>query len=98
MALKEFSDQIGKENIVILASFSKPRDLVIFNRVHNIEYDIYNLEFKKINEEIEDWGSPFLFILNYKLETELIFIPLKEIPELLHSYLEIITYRFFSED
>ena len=46
--LKALSNQIGKDKIIILASYSKPRDLSVLIRINEIEFPVYNLKFQPI--------------------------------------------------
>jgi len=93
--LKKIGETIGKENVIILTSYRNLRYLKLLKQQNNIDFSIYNINDTNLNFPTVLKNIPFLFIINSKLEAELVFIPEKTIPELSYQYYEIIKKRYF---
>lgn len=93
--LKKIGETIGKENVVVLTSYRNLRYLKLLKQQNNIDFSIYNINDTHLNFPTVLENIPFLFIINSKLEAELVFIPEKTIPELSLQYYKIVKKRFF---
>ena len=93
--LKKYSNEIGVNNIIILAQYSNIRDLAVFIRVNDIKSPVYKINNNKLGLLIDKYDSPYLFVTNRNMIANQIFIPLKEIPNLSEMYYEIIITRYF---
>lgn len=52
---------------------------------------------KQLNLPVEASNVPFLFVLDNQLKVELLFVPVKEIPELTEEYFNSIKYRLWNK-
>lgn len=95
-ALNKYIDIYGSENILILSQYNKLRNLNIFKRINNIKLSVFNLATIISNMEIEKAGLPYFFIIDSHLTTKDFFIPIKEIDNYTHSFLEKIHSKYFS--
>ena len=90
--LKNIAKSIGSKNIILLASMSGINDLKIFNQTHHLNYPIYDISSELLfNNEIERLSSPYLFLTDETLNTEMIFLPEKTLPNLSKIYYEKIS-------
>lgn len=58
---KAFIDRLKEDDFLILSTYNNLRDLILFRRLNQIDYDIYNIESLKL--PIEDANTPYLFVL-----------------------------------
>lgn len=84
-------------NIVILASYFEERNYVLFKKLNNIQYPIYNIKSNKLNLPIEENKVPFLFVIDSTLTANCVFIPEKSMPLRTKNYLEIIKRKYFGK-
>lgn len=97
-SLAGFSDRIGEENVIIMASYHNRRDLFVWKRLNNIRYNVFQVPHDQMGLEIEKKNIPFVFILlpgNGAVHQ--IFLPMKENTERTRVYLEFIARRFFDK-
>ena len=60
--LKQVASNIGKENIIILATYNSIRDLAVFKRINHLDLPIYNIPQNVFSTD--QVGGTFLFIAN----------------------------------
>lgn len=87
--LKNISDKIGKDKVILLTSYDNRRDLMVILNEFNLDFKSYNIsidEFSKYNNSIENLGIPYVFEINADGEVEMLFFPLKETPEISKLY------------
>lgn len=97
-SLAEFSDRIGEQNVIIMASYHNRRDLFVWKRLNNIRYNVFQVPHDQMGLEIERKNIPFVFILlPGKGAVHQIFLPMKENTERTRVYLEYISRRFFDK-
>ncbi len=58
--LRNYLDTIGSRRIVIFTYYTNPRDLMIFRRLNNIHFNIYNVE--NLNIPMEKFQFPYFFV------------------------------------
>ena len=95
--LKNLEKEIGRENIIIIASYNDPKHLNLFRRINQVEAEIYNIGEGKLNIPLETANAPFLFVLDPSLITKTVFMPSKEIPEMSETYYKLIISKFFKK-
>jgi hypothetical protein len=91
--LKKASEIIGSENIIILANYDSPRDLIQFRRMNQIDFKVLNL--RDIEFTAVDKSLPYYFILDESLSLKLLYIPIKGDISLTQQYFEKINKRYF---
>jgi len=95
--LAVYKEYIEDENILILATGKNLARLRIYlekYKLDNIQV-LYTLE--QTNIPIERYDFPYFYILNSDMKTQLVFLPIKEIPDLTKRYLDIIHLRFLDK-
>ncbi|HCT30765.1 MAG TPA: hypothetical protein DIW31_08520 [Bacteroidales bacterium] len=95
-SLNKLAYKIGKENIIILASYKAIANMTKFKRINKLDMSIYNVD--SIGLPLEKENIPFYFIIDQNKKTKLTFVPYKEFPSLTEKYFELIQNRFFSEN
>lgn len=63
---------------------------------YNIDYEVYSI--KTLGLPIEQSNVPFLFLLNPDMTVELIFAPIKELPDLTKNYFNMLKHRFWLDE
>ena len=93
--LKMIGSIIGNEKIVLLTSYTKLRDLAAFIRINDIQFRVYNLNYKPLGLETDLYeGLPFLFLLNDNYQIESVHFPNSELPEFTDEFLNYILTKF----
>ena len=77
-----------KQQIAILSSYRERRKFVLFNRNNRIEFPFFRIPQDAFNWILEDYGSPYYFVLHPDLTVSHIYIPDTTFPELNKQYLE----------
>lgn len=95
--LENASEKIGKENIILLVSFRKLRDITALIRIHQIDFKLYNLNFRPIGIPVEDYNVPFVFLADNTYKINHLFIPSKEINNLSDMYYDIIYNKYYND-
>jgi hypothetical protein len=90
--LKQLASSIGKENIVLLATYSSIRDLAVFKRINHLDLPIYNIPQNVFSTD--QVGGTFLFIANTQQKAFMPFIPDKEDGNLSLEYYKFIAPLF----
>lgn len=94
--LRKYTNLIGVNNIIILASYNRHNDLISFKRINKlIPFAFYNTNFKALNLPIEDIGIPYFFIIDEKLNCNNIFPIDPEIPEYIDMYFKTIITKYY---
>jgi hypothetical protein len=92
--LKKNENAIGKENIVLLASYNELNMLNIFKDAYKIDYTIYNIS--NLELPVERANIPFFLIIDKSYYTRNIYIPKEEFPAALtEQYLSIVKGKYF---
>lgn len=90
---KRLSDEVGKEKIIILASYTENRFLKFFKKEKKIQNRFFNLSEKRLGIELDAKDLPYLFIMNNDKIINLAFVPQKAIPLSTERYFELIKSR-----
>jgi hypothetical protein len=88
--LKQLAEEVGKEKILILSSYSNHRDLLLFKRINQIDLEVYNLNETKLDISVEEVNIPYMFLLDNDFRAKFVFIPEKTMPQLTDNYLLLI--------
>lgn len=92
--VKEISNEIGSENVLILSSYERDSDLLVFKRLNKLNLPIYNRKDDNLGLQI-DYSKVSVFLLDSaSYKTEIFFIPEKETPKLSDKYYSTIK-RYF---
>lgn len=86
--VNRFSNEVGKDKIVILAQYESKRDYKNFVRVNQIKMPIYHLQDSLC--KADDLSIPYLFVLEDNMTTSNFFLPRKEFPTITEQYLQAI--------
>jgi len=81
-----FSKEYPK--IAILSSYASRRQYVMFIKANRIELPFYRIPQDAFDWKLEDYGSPYYFVLHPDLTVSHIYIPDTTFPELNKQYLE----------
>ncbi|MCF8360972.1 MAG: hypothetical protein K9H26_19645 [Prolixibacteraceae bacterium] len=73
--LKELAKKIGTQNIIILASYKNQRDLYVTKRVNEINLPVYNIPHNSLDNIIDSYNIPYMFIIDKDLGPHNLFIP-----------------------
>jgi hypothetical protein len=79
---------LWKDDIVLLLSFARDREMQEWMNEHGLEYESLNLKEAVFNLEAENAGAPYFFRMNGR-EVSDVFVPLKSVAELSRQYVEI---------
>jgi hypothetical protein len=93
--LNSLGNLIGHENILFIASYKQTRDMLLFKRINDIKFHIYNAS--SVELPIEELNLPFCFVINSELKAESVFIPIKEDSLHFKRYLELIKHKYFDD-
>lgn len=82
--LKKASDKIGKDNVIILGSYEKPKNLFLTLAKYDLYgIPVYNLSPSYLmNEMISKVNAPFMFRIDSLLNVSQVYFPEKGLPEL----------------
>ena len=83
-----------KSNIIILASIVSNRDRIVFKRIHQLNYPFYYIDEGVLPLKAEKGITPYFFMMDSSLTTDLLFIPSKKNTDLTRFYLGIINAKF----
>ncbi len=90
--LEKIAPVIGKDNIILLASYTGTNDLKLFRKAYNPPFSIYNTPLESLaGNQLEDANLPYYFVLNKDLSPHLLFIPEKTLAELTEQYYKMMT-------
>lgn len=92
--LKEYIPIFGEDNVVVLASYLKKRDVKVLKKQYNIEFELYEIGKNELSIPLENYDTPFLFILDNDYCTKKIFVPEKTMPQLTGNYFHLIRSIF----
>ncbi len=98
-ALNRISTGIGKDNVLIFASYQNKRDLMVWKRVNHIKYPVFQIPSQTLGLGIENKDQPYLFaLLPENLNVNHLFIPMKENTQRTDQYLGIFKSRYYAEN
>lgn len=92
--VRNLSDSIGADKVIFLASYDSNHLLKIFKKTNKLQNPIFNLETGKLKLPIELKNQPYLFLMDKSMKAELVFIPLKAIPQMTKDYFSVLQKRF----
>ncbi|WP_298487559.1 hypothetical protein [uncultured Maribacter sp.] len=96
--LNRFSKENNLKNeIVILTAYENNRDLHIFKKINNVNFNVLNFKEGDLNIPSDKGHKPFLFVTDSTLICKSFFIPEKSWPFLTKKYLEHIKETYFNE-
>lgn len=78
------------DKLIILASYSNVRDLYVFKRINRIESPVYNIKEGEIRLPADKGVSPYFFLLDENLKTNLFHRPLKSNKDRTIRYLNLV--------
>lgn len=82
--LKKVAAQVGANRIVVLASYRNLRDLVVFKRINQLEFPVYNVATEAFPADAA--GGTFAFLASPVYRGFAPFIPSKDIDNLSWTY------------
>jgi hypothetical protein len=92
--LKDFANDIGYDNVLLLANYKNNNDLSVFKRLNQLrDMKIYQVD--SLNISIEEFNLPYVFVVDKNMSVQLLFIPDKELSDLDTEYYKIIKRKFF---
>ena len=77
-----------ERQIAILSSYRDKRDFMMFKKANKIELPFYRMPQDSFDWALEDYGSPYYFVLHPDLTVSHIYVPSTVLPELNREYLE----------
>lgn len=97
-AIRSVEKQIGRENILILASYQNRRNLLIWKRINNIDYTVLNAPSEKVLPAVDVFNIPYFFVLSPNDKTvHQVFFPMKEKTSRTSDYLSAIVNRYIKQ-
>jgi hypothetical protein len=94
--LMEISAKIGVDNILILTSYRNVRTMQIYVKKYAPGITVFNSN-EVLNLPIEKQNTPYFFVIDNTLKTQLVFVPVKEIHGYTREYLNILHQRYFNK-
>lgn len=92
--LKEISNRIEENNIILLASYSNKRHFNLFLKQHSLPFKAFFLNNERISFPNEMKNIPFLTVTDSSFKPRLLFIPDKNFPEFSVQYYDVLKKRF----
>jgi len=92
--LNVLKNSIDNANIIILTTYGKLNDLILFKRVNHINFPVYNISEYGLGLPAEKSGMPFLFMMDGSLVTRYVHFPDKENPRLTNIFLNLIPRHY----
>lgn len=86
--VNEYSKYVGNDKIIILSQYANKRDYKNFVRINNVKQPIYHLQDSLCRAD--ELGLPYFFVINDNMVTNNFFLPRKEYPQMIKTYLESI--------
>lgn len=87
LKLKKYASVIGPKNIFLLVSYQQVNDLKILKNLFHIDFQIVNTPLENLDDNsIEQLNVPYLFLLDKFMNSEMVFIPDENFPDLTDSY------------
>ena len=84
--LKKLAENIGKDKIALLISFSTNKEVKIITHKYNLDLPVYNVDLAVLkNLPIEELNVPYCYLVKGG-SVSMVFIPDKALPELSYSY------------
>lgn len=87
LLLNKYSSVLQNKAIVI-ASIIGTRNRIVFKRVHNLNFPFYYIDEKSLQLNAEKGITPYFFMLDSSLTSDLVFVPDKTKTELTDFYLK----------
>ena len=94
--IKVFAEEIGKKNILLIASYANPRDMYTFKRLNQIDMPLYNLGQQSLGMAAERADTPYLFMINPDRKVERVYLFYKEIAGHIAGYFRILRDNYFN--
>jgi hypothetical protein len=96
MLLKQFEKSIGKDNIIIWATYDNETNLKFFKNANRIHYPTYLVKENEQVLEADKHTIPYLFVVTPKSgQINDLFFPLKENMNRTYQYLNIVADKYF---
>lgn len=92
--LKEFSNKVGSNKVLVLARYRNPNDLDLFKRLNDFELKIYNKEDRTLGLPVEQHDIPYMFLADSTFKAQFVFIPDENLPTLSEDYFRYIEQKF----
>lgn len=97
--LGKLAEIIGNENVIALTTYTALNSLKVLIKHYNLKFPIYNISTESLgNNEIEKLNTPYLFLINNSLDTEMLFIPETHLSQLSDEYYKSLEDYFLSKD
>ena len=85
---KLLATDIGRDKIVVCAKYDNKRDFHLLSRINKNVLDIYKVDDTLLN--LDDKGTPYMFVINDDNTISHVFIPHKEYPNLMMWYFDVV--------
>lgn len=96
--INTLAQKIGKKNIIVLTSYQNHRDFLISKKVNNIDLPIYNTPLNSLENTIEKYSIPYIFLLDSNWTVDHLFIPNKNVLFLTDEYFQDIVNYFKTKE
>lgn len=95
MNVKRFiEDHDLEDRVLFLTSYKRERDLILFRRLYQIDYPVYNIGENQITLPVESRNVPYMFVTDSTLLSRSLFIPERTFPKLTKRYLDFVKKRY----
>jgi hypothetical protein len=74
--------------VIVLCSYINERDFFTFKRINRIKYILYKIPSDAFKWPVEEYNTPYFFVLHPDMKISHIYIPNKSFPEMNKAYLE----------
>ncbi len=79
--LKELSEKIGNDKIIIITDSNSDKDISLFKKLHQIDFKIFSINTTFLPVEIQHLKAPLYFLMNKSQKTKFSFVPVFKPPK-----------------
>lgn len=84
--VSKYEDEIGANNIIFLGYFINEKDFLMFNRLNNLSYKVFNIPNESIGLPVDHLKEPYVIVMDSSLIPKEVFVPIKSLPERTNQY------------
>ncbi len=83
---KKYEEKIGVDNILFLGYFTGKKDFLIFNRLYQLDYNVFSIPNNGLDLPLDYLNEPYIVIVDSTLIPKETFVPMKSKPERTEKY------------
>ncbi len=91
--LSSFSAKIGSENIIIIGQFETAREQYVMENTYGLKF--YHFNESTFDLPVDSLDLAYMFVLNDQLQTNGVYLPIKEFSAMTDVYLSLVLSKFY---